>query len=95
MDVVGGMVYADDMAPEFRVVQAKALAGHRLWVRFNDGAARVFDVTSLLAYPVFQPLADRRCFETVTMMGGAPTWNGGTIDIAPETLYYRGDQVAS
>jgi len=43
-----------------------------------------------LKAPAFAPLEDDKVFRSVYIDYGAPVWNDGDIDIAPETLYYEG-----
>ena len=74
------------------VVEAKPLKDYRLWLRFQDGAKRIYDVTPLLDKPVFKPLKEPMIFDSVYIDEciGTVVWQNGTIDIAPETLYARG-----
>ena len=60
------------------------------WVRFSTGEAKVCDFTPLLSSPAFSPLRDAARFAAVYIDYGVPTWEDGTIDIAPEYLYQNG-----
>ncbi|MDR0883831.1 MAG: DUF2442 domain-containing protein [Oscillospiraceae bacterium] len=72
------------------VVGVKALPDYRLWLKFTDGAQRIYDFTADLDSPVFRPLREKSIFESVYLEYGATVWQDGAIDIAPETLYYAG-----
>ena len=90
MFVIDDIAYAGDPVPPLKIVGVRPLEGHRLWVRFSSGEARVFDVTPLLETPAFAPLADEDVFSTVFIDYGVPVWNNGEIDISPDTLYRNG-----
>jgi hypothetical protein len=87
MRVVGDVVYADDFRAVIDVAEAQALPGHRLWLAFSDGRTGVFDMGPMLDCGVFQRLRDPGVFAAVALDRGVPTWLGGEVDIAPETLY--------
>jgi len=87
MYIKNGIAYAGEETPMLKVNGVRPLENHRLWLRFNTGEARVFDLTPLLSQPAFAPLADINVFKGVYIDYGVPVWNDGDIDIAPETLY--------
>lgn len=70
-----------------RVLQAKYLGGHRVWVRFDDGVEGEIDLGEELRGEMFEPLRDPAYFgafhvdETLTWPNGA--------DFAPEFLRER------
>lgn len=90
MHIKDGIAYADDPTPILHVMEVRALSDYHLWLRFNDGATRIFDFTPLLRYPAFNSLQDQGVFERVTIDYGTVVWNDGEIDIAPEYLYDHG-----
>ena len=63
------------------------MAGHKLWLRFTTGEAKVFDFAPLLKEAAFTPLSDEDVFRGVYIDYGVTVWNDGDIDIAPEYLY--------
>ncbi|MBI3886935.1 MAG: DUF2442 domain-containing protein [Opitutae bacterium] len=64
-----------------KVTAVKALAQHRLALRFADGAEGVYDCTPLLWGEVFAPLKDGKFFAQVYLDHGAPAWpNGADLD---------------
>jgi hypothetical protein len=66
-----------------KVVQAKALDGHRLWLRFSDGREGVRDFSDILAEggPMVEPLRDPAFFARVFIEYGVPSWpNGYDVD---------------
>lgn len=87
MCVVDGIAYAGERAPTIKVSGVRPLDGHRLWIRFNTGEARIFDFTGLLNAPAFAPLASEEVFRGVYIDYGVATWDDGNIDIAPSYLY--------
>jgi len=71
-----------------KVLEARALDDHRLWVRFSNGREGVRDFTDILAEggAVVEPLRDPAMFGRVFLEFGAPAWPSG-FDIDPIALY--------
>ncbi len=90
MYIVDGIAYAGDRKPVLRVTGVRPLNDFRLWTRFNNGEARVFDFKPLLKMPGYAPLSNIDTFKDVYIDYGVPVWNDGDIDIAPEYLYENG-----
>ena len=57
-----------------------------LFLVFENGERRVYDVKPLMAKKPFDCLADMRIFLSARVDYGTVMW-GDDIDIAPETLY--------
>jgi hypothetical protein len=87
MYVKDGIAYAENPAPEIRLVSIRALPDYRLWLRFSDGQPRLFDFTPMLDKPCYEPLKDAVAFSQVYLDYGVPVWADGEIDLAPEHLY--------
>lgn len=71
------------------LLEAVALDGHVVHVRFEDGTTADVDLGYLLEYGgVFEPLRDPTYFASLKANAEAGTivWANGA-DIAPETLY--------
>ena len=90
MYIKDGIAYAGEQTPAIKVAGVRPLADFRLWVRFNNGEAKIFDFKPLLDKPAFAPLADKAVFDGVYIDYGVTVWNDGDIDIAPEALYKDG-----
>ena len=73
-----------------RVVSVQALEGYRLKVRFNDGLEKAFDVSPYLSKGLFSRLRDPELFRQAYVAYDTVCWPGN-LDIAPETLYDRGE----
>jgi hypothetical protein len=72
-----------------KLVHVRALRGHRLNVRFDDGTAGEIDLTDRLFGPVFEPLKDEEIFQQVLVDEfGAIAWPCGA-DLAPDGVYRR------
>ncbi len=69
-----------------RVEEVDVLSGYGLALLFSDGTRGTADVRSLLAWPVFEALADPALFAKACVSRGAVSWPGD-IDIATEALY--------
>ena len=95
MYIKNGIAYAGEEAPMLKVSGVRPLENHKLWVRFNNGEARIFDFAPLLEQPAFAPLKEKNVFFGVYIDYGVPVWNDGDIDIAPETLYEQSVPIAS
>jgi len=76
------------MYPGVRSVEA--LSDHRLAIRFDNGEARVFDVTPLLAVGRFQALTAPEVFRRVRVAFDTIEWENG-LDLDPEYLYERSE----
>lgn len=48
MYISNGIAYAGEQEPIIKVCGVRPLPGHRLWLRFTTGEAKVFDFTPLL-----------------------------------------------
>lgn len=72
-----------------RIIAAKALEGHRLHLRFDDGIEGVADLANLSGRGVFVAWDDTEHFARVRVTEhGAVEWEGG-IDLCPDELYMR------
>ena len=69
------------------VLNVQYRGGHRLWLRFNDGAEGVIDLFQHLTGAVFEPLRDPTQFAAVRLDAEIRTiaWPNGA-DFAPEFL---------
>ncbi len=66
-----------------KVVEARALDGHRLWVRFTDGTEGVRDFSDIISEggPMVEALRDEALFKKVFVTFGVPSWpNGFDVD---------------
>jgi len=75
------------MSEILRITSAKHVGGYRLALDFNDGSAKVVDVSTLLDGPIFEPLQDELYFArgAVDPVCGTVVWPNGA-DFAPEAL---------
>lgn len=90
MYIIDGIAYAGELKPAIKIIGVKPMKDYKLWVRFNTGEAKIFDVNPLLSSPAFAPLADETVFNSVYIDYGVTVWNDGDIDIAPDLLYRDG-----
>lgn len=93
MIIRNGKCCAENPIPILKITSAQTLGGHRLLVRFNDGAKRIFDGHTLLDGVVFAPLADERVFNDYALDYETLTWLNGEVDIAPEFVYENSEAV--
>ena len=70
-----------------RVIQARHVAGHTIWLRFSDGAEGEVDLSSEIHGEVFEPLKDMDYFRKLQVDPELRTvvWPNGA-DFAPEFL---------
>lgn len=73
-----------------RVVDARLVGDHTLWIRFKDGVEGEVDLGRELKGEIFQPLKDRAFFRKFKVHPELHTitWPNGA-DFAPEFLYSR------
>jgi len=70
------------------VIAVEARPDHQLWLTFENGEKRIFDMNSLLTKSPFHRLKGSPLFLLAKVDYGTVVWPGN-IDIAPETLYDR------
>ena len=70
-----------------RLIDARYIAGHRVWLRFTDGAAGEVDLSDELIGPIFEPLKSVEAFRRFKLHAQLRTlvWPNGA-DFAPEFL---------
>jgi hypothetical protein len=73
-----------------RVVDARYVTGHIIWLRFSDGLEGEVDLAGELDGPIFEPLRDPAFFKTFVVHPDLHTitWPNGA-DFAPEFLHDR------
>jgi hypothetical protein len=69
------------------VREARALGGHRVWLRFDDGLEGEIDLSDELRGAIFEPLRDPSYFARF-VVDDTLTWANGA-DFAPEFLYEK------
>jgi len=73
------------------IVEVRPMHGYQLYLRFEDGAEGIIDVSELVPLEgVFAPLRDRSFFEQVRVHPelGAIYWPNGA-DLDPDVLHSR------
>jgi Protein of unknown function (DUF2442) len=70
-----------------RIVDARYLEGHTIWLRFADGAEGEVDLKNELNGGIFEPLKDEGYFRSLVLHPELRTvvWPNGA-DFAPEFL---------
>ena len=68
------------------VIKVEVKLNHQLWLEFENGEWRTFDMNPFLEKGVFRQLQDSRVFSAAHVDYGTVVWLGD-IDMAPETLY--------
>lgn len=71
------------------IVEVRALDGHQLYLRFDDGTNGIVNLDELVSFQgVFEPLKDRTHFEQVNLNRelGTIYWPTGA-DLDPDVLY--------
>ena len=73
-----------------KVTQVRAMAGHRLWLRFSDRSEGVADLSDLIATEgeMVRALQDPAMFDRVFVTFGVPTWPNG-FDLDAVALHDR------
>ena len=70
-----------------RIIEARYVSGHTIWIRFSDGSEGDVDLAKELHGPVFEPLKDVEYFRRFAVHPELHTlvWPNGA-DFAPEFL---------
>lgn len=69
-----------------RVISVEYKGGYKLLLRFANNEVKLFNFSSYLHYPVFEPLTDEAFCRKVRAANGTVQWND-EIDFDPDTLY--------
>ena len=75
-----------------RLLEAEALEGCRLRLRYDDGASGEVDLSSLVGQGVFAAWSDPAFFASARLAsdGGAVVWGDDErVDACPDALYMR------
>ncbi len=68
-------------------VEVKALEDFLLYIKFQNGEKKIYDMKELLKFDYYKNLRDREVFKTVCVCGITLKWCTGQ-DIAPEKIYF-------
>ena len=71
-----------------RVIEVKPLGDYKLYVVFDSGEKKIFDLKDKINHVFFSPLKDDKVFKTVHTNGITVEWEG-EIDVCPDELYYN------
>lgn len=93
MYIIDGIAYAGEQAKIINVKSVRPIEEYKVIITFSNDEKKIFDFSSLLNMPCYQPLKDKETFRSVYVECGTLVWNDGKIDIAPETLYEKGVSV--
>lgn len=64
-----------------------AIEDYKVYIKFNNGEERIYDMKPLLNHKFYQGLKDKERFKKVRTDGISIEWETGE-DVAPENLYY-------
>ena len=77
----------DNMKIEPRPIEVKALDNYRLYLKFETGEEKIYDMKTWIEnYACYERLKDRNYFKKVKTRGCTIEWENGE-DVAPESLY--------
>ena len=68
--------------------KVKALDNYLLYIEFENGERKIFDMKRNLEFEFYKRLIDKKNFKNVKISGINIEWKTAE-DIAPETLYYE------
>jgi len=71
---------------EPKPIKVKPLKNYLLYVLFENGEEKIYDMKNNFKYPFYQKLKDINNFKKVKISGINIAWETGE-DIAPENLY--------
>ena len=70
-----------------RPIEIKVLEDYKLWIKFENGEKKIFDMEKYVNEKFYQRLKNRNYFEKVKVVDNTIDWEYGE-DVAPENLYY-------
>jgi hypothetical protein len=71
-----------------RPKSVKAIDNYRLIITFKNGDEKIFDVSSLLEFKMYEKLKDKSFFSSVKTDGTCVYWND-EIDLCPDLIYEK------
>lgn len=75
------------MGIEPRPIEVKALEDFKLYIKFETGEEKIYDMKSWIKdYKFYYRLKDKEYFKRVKTRGCTISWENGE-DVAPEELY--------
>lgn len=77
---------SDKMTP--RVKEVKALIDYKIFIAFENGEKKIFDLNSYLEYEVFKPLKNKDEFNKAFIDFETVCWKCGA-DLSRDTLYIK------
>ena len=70
-----------------KVLEVRALPGHKIWVRYEDGVEGEVDLSRFAGKGVFSAWADRGFFETVHVSPhGSIAWSDD-VELCADSIY--------
>ena len=75
-------------------IKVKALENYLIYIEFENGEQKIFDMNKNLEFKFYQNLKDKKKFKNVMISGINIEWETGE-DIAPENLYYESIPLAN
>lgn len=69
-------------------VEVKALEGFLLYIKFQNGEEKIYDMKEMLKYDYYKNLRNKDNFKKVKTYGITLRWSTGE-DIAPEKIYFN------
>lgn len=72
------------MSPNIK--KAKILDNYMIYIFFDNGEEKIFDLKPYLNYPVFRPLQDIKELNSYKIVDGTIEWDCGA-DLSQDTFY--------
>ena len=69
-------------------VEVKALENFLLYIKFQNGEEKIYDMKEMLKFDYYKNLREKENFKTVNVFGITLKWSTGE-DIAPEKIYFN------
>lgn len=69
-------------------IEVKALEDYLLYIKFQNGEEKIYDMKEMLKFDYYKNLRNREIFKTVCVSGITLRWCSGE-DIAPEKIYFN------
>lgn len=69
-------------------IEVKALENFLLYIKFQNGEEKIYDMNEMLKYDYYKNLRNKENFKKVKVFGITLKWSTGE-DIAPEKIYFN------
>jgi hypothetical protein len=73
-----------------KIKTIRIASNYQLFVKFDNGVEKQFDMNPYFQFPVFSVLRDEKIFEKVVNKNYFIEWQNVEVDLSADTLWHEG-----